>query len=212
MTVPPPDSGSTAAAFPAPAPTAPAGPLAGVLDHPLVGRVDALAESIARPMRGVAPLDRLFYGLSAVGDHGIAWHVVGVARALLGIDTWGGAVELSAALGVEAAVVNGPIKWLFRRVRPTHDGPRPHGLRTPRTSSFPSGHASSGMFAAALVARRSQVSWPWYALGAAIGWSRVHVRIHHGSDVVAGYAVGAALGAAAARLLDRQGAQRCGRR
>ena len=173
MTAPPPDSGATAAAFPAPAPTAPSGPLAGVLDHPLVGRVDALAESIARPMRGIAPLDRLFYGLSAVGDHGIAWHVVGVARALLGIDTWGGAVELSAALGV--AVL---------------------GLGSPFIA----------VAAAALLTRDPD------ALGAAIGWSRVHVRIHHGSDVVAGYAVGAALGAAAARLLDRQGAQRCGRR
>ncbi len=212
MTAPPPDSGATAAAFPAPAPAAPAPALAGELDHSLAGPVYPLGETVCPPRRGRPPRHRLFYGLSAVGDHGIAWHVVGVARALLGIDTWGGAVELSAALGVEAAVVNGPIKWLFRRVRPTHDGPRPHGLRTPRTSSFPSGHASSGMFAAALVARRSQVRWPWYALGAAIGWSRVHVRIHHGSDVVAGYAVGAVLGAAANRLLDRQDPQRCGRR
>ena len=83
-------------------------------------------------------------------------------------ETFADAVELSSALGIEAALVNGPVKMLFRRVRPVPATARPLKLRQPKTSSFPSGHASSGMFAAALVARRSQVSWPWYALGAAI--------------------------------------------
>jgi undecaprenyl-diphosphatase len=100
---------------------------------------------------------------------------------------------VSSALGVEAAIVNGPVKMLFRRQRPVgHE--RPHHLRTPRTSSFPSGHASAGMFAAVLFAARTRRRWPWYILGALMGWSRVHVKIHHPSDVIGGAAVGLVLG------------------
>ena len=46
--------------------------------------------------------------------------------------------------GVEQAVVNGPIKLVFRRQRPSPLDDHPHDLRAPHTSSFPSGHASAG--------------------------------------------------------------------
>lgn len=173
------------------------------LDAPAVAAFDRRLERWADRWRGRPGADRLFYGLSAAGDHGMAWHAVGVARALVGADTWRSAIELSAGLGVEAALVNGPMKWAFRRQRPVHDGPRPHHLRTPRTSSFPSGHASAGMFAAVLLSRRGGHRWVWYVLGALVGWSRVHVRIHHPSDVAGGAVVGLALGAAGRVVLRR---------
>jgi undecaprenyl-diphosphatase len=34
----------------------------------------------------------------------------------------------------------------------------------------------------------------YYTLALVVAWSRVHVRIHHASDVMAGMAVGALLG------------------
>ena len=34
----------------------------------------------------------------------------------------------------------------------------------------------------------------WWTLAAAVSWSRVHVGVHHGSDLVGGAALGAALG------------------
>ena len=189
-----------------PPPASPApqlGPLAGLIDGPRVERFDATVDRWADRLRGHTAFDRLFYGLSSVGDHGIVWHAIALARIPLAHETFADAVELSSALGIEAAIVNGPVKMLFRRVRPVPATARPLKLRQPKTSSFPSGHASAGMFAATLVASRSRVGWPWYALGLLIGWSRVHVKIHHPSDVAGGFVAGWALGRVALRVLPR---------
>ncbi|HPB44934.1 MAG: phosphatase PAP2 family protein [Microthrixaceae bacterium] len=178
------------------------GPLGHLLDNRAIEHFDEVVERGAEALRGRGPADRLFYGLSMVGDHGTVWHVIGAGRVALGQESLSTALNRSIALGLEALVLNGPIKWLFRRSRPVVDGDRPLHLRTPRTSSFPSGHSSSGIFSAMLLARTTRVKWPWYVLGAAIGWSRVHVRIHHPSDVVGGYLAGWALGRIAVRILD----------
>ena len=137
-----------------------------------------------------------------MADFSILWHTIGVAKAIERDDVRL-AIELSVALGIESALVNGPVKSLFRRNRPVHDVPRPHALRQPRTSSFPSGHASAAMVAASLLSRRSRYRLLWYLLAFVVAASRAHVRIHHASDVVGGAAVGIGLGATARRLARR---------
>jgi undecaprenyl-diphosphatase len=139
------------------------------------------------------------YGATAAGDHSIIW------LALAGVEGWragrGGQALLraGAALGAESVLVNGLVKLAFRRRRPQSTGPRPLPLRIPRTSSFPSGHASAAFFAAALL--RDGAPPPLVYLAAAtVASSRVHVGMHHASDVIAGAAVGAALGEVARRL------------
>jgi membrane-associated phospholipid phosphatase len=102
-------------------------------------------------------------------------------------------------LGAESALVNGPVKSLFRRHRPAWEQERPRRLRRPRTSSFPSGHASAA-FTAAGVLSQGDPLWPlYYALAGVVASSRVYVKIHHPSDVVAG----ALLGVVLARLVRR---------
>ena len=108
---------------------------------------------------------------------------------------------MSLALFGEAALVNGVIKTIFGRRRPPFEGERPHSLRQPLTSSFPSGHASAAMVGASLLSRRSPWAPAYYALALVVALSRIHVRIHHASDVAAGLAVGGVLGAVARRLL-----------
>ena len=111
------------------------------------------------------------------------------------------AAGVSIALLGEAALVNGVIKRVIGRRRPPFEGRRPHSLRQPLTSSFPSGHASAAMVAASLLSRRSPWAPAYYALALIVALSRIHVRIHHASDVAAGMAVGTVLGALARRLL-----------
>jgi undecaprenyl-diphosphatase len=111
---------------------------------------------------------------------------------------------VSAVLGIESALVNGAIKSVFRRRRPPWATDRPHRLRRPRTSSFPSGHASAAFTAAGVLADDDPL-WPlYYALAVVVASSRVYVKTHHASDVVAGALLGAVLARVARRLWPRQ--------
>jgi undecaprenyl-diphosphatase len=180
-------------------------PAAAVLPRPLADRVRAFDARVDRAfdtIRGNPVADRIMYGASALGDFSLVWHLVGVGRAVRGGRTHEReAARLAAALLVESALVNVGVKSLFRRTRPAWDQHRPRRLRRPRSSSFPSGHATSGFMAATLLStggRRSRMAW--FGLAAVVASSRVHVRIHHGSDVAAGALIGIGLGRLARRL------------
>src|SRR6202022_3636366 len=96
-----------------------------------------------------------------------------------------------AGVGLESVLVNIGIKSLFRRQRPVVDVPRPYPLRIPLTSSFPSGHATAAFSAATLSAAGDPGMAPLYYTAAAIvALSRIHVRIHHASDIAGGIALG----------------------
>ncbi len=145
--------------------------------------------------------DRTFYAASELGDFSLAWMILGCLRALRSERDTEAAVRLGVGLAVESFLVNAVIKSVFRRTRPPWDVHRPHGLRRPLTSSFPSGHATSSFTAAVLLSENDPL-WPVYwAVAGVISGSRVYVKIHHSSDVVAGVAVGLGIGLAVRRLM-----------
>lgn len=144
--------------------------------------------------------DRVFYGASTLGDHGLIWLMLGALRGLRSEHEWRAAVRVGAGVGIESAIVNLGIKSLFRRKRPAWELERPLHLRKPRTSSFPSGHATSAFTAAALLSDRDHLKPVYYTIAVLVAWSRVYVRIHHASDVVAGIVVGIGLGKLGKRL------------
>jgi undecaprenyl-diphosphatase len=170
--------------------------------HPFgdaVTRFDLAADRALERLRNPA-LDRVAYAASALGDWSVLWHLIGGARAVADHDRAGQSVRLSMGLAVESLVVNQGIKRLFRRVRPIADRDHPHSLRKPATSSFPSGHASSAFFAATYLADRSPATPLLYVLAGVVAMSRPYVRAHHTSDVVAGAALGTALGLVARQI------------
>lgn len=150
-----------------------------------------------RRLRGRPVADRVMYSASALGDFSLIWHLLGSARGLRSERDTDAAIRLSVCLGVESVLVNGVLKGLLPRNRPAPSVARPFALRTPKTTSFPSGHASAGFTAATLITDSGGSPAIWYPLAAVVGLSRVHVTIHHASDVVAGAVVGLALGQAA---------------
>jgi membrane-associated phospholipid phosphatase len=78
------------------------------------------------------------------------------------------------------------------------------GVRRPVTSSFPSGHASSAVFAATLLSEGHTRRAPlWFALAGVVAASRPYAKLHHTSDVVAGAATGLTLALVARRLWPR---------
>ena len=162
---------------------------------------EAIDQRVDR-VRGHKGLDRLMYGATEVGDWSLLWHTIGFGQALLPGRDPITAVRLSAILGAESLLVNGAVKSLFMRHRPVweEDRPRPHRIRRPRTSSFPSGHASAA-FTAAGVLSQGDPLWPvYYGLAAIVSSSRVYVKMHHASDVIAGAAIGIGLAAVARRV------------
>jgi undecaprenyl-diphosphatase len=153
-------------------------------------------------LRGRAWADRLFYGASAIGDHGMLWLLLAALRALRGKEHRRAAVRAAVGVGVESLLVNIGIKSLFRRRRPApRNFVHPRRLRVPRTSSFPSGHATSAFTAATLLSEGDPVLAPvYFAAAAVVATSRAYVKIHHASDVLAGVAVGLALGRIGRRM------------
>jgi len=173
----------------------------GVLDRfATVRRFDRAVDEAFDRLRGNPVADRTFYTLSELGDFGLIWMLIGAARGLRGDDEAEEFLRLAVTMAAESVVVNGVIKGMFRRERPTVEVERPHRLRIPVTSSFPSGHASSAMTAALLLGQGRRTAPLYFGLGLAVAASRVYVRIHHASDVVAGLGVGLTIGKVATRL------------
>lgn len=165
-----------------------------------VALVDLAVDGAFDRLRGRKAADRIFYVASDLGDFGLIWAILGAIRGLRSEHGWHAAVRLGLGLGIESALVNVGIKSMFRRDRPMWAGERPHHLRQPLTSSFPSGHATSA-FNAAILLSEDDPLWPaYFAIAAVVATSRIHVRIHHASDVAAGMVVGVGLGLIGRRL------------
>ena len=155
--------------------------------------------------RGIPAVDRALYTPSEPAAFSLLWHLLGAVRGLRSDRDATDAVRLSVALGVESALVNGVLKSLVKRERPVADFDRPHNLRLPVTTSFPSGHASAAFCAAALLSDGRPRTRPlYYGLAAFVAASRVHVKIHHASDVLVGAAVGATVAAMVRRAWPRR--------
>jgi membrane-associated phospholipid phosphatase len=171
------------------------------LNSPGVVALDDLAHRAAVRLRGHAALDRTLYVLSEAANHSMLWHGINLADALLpGPDRARRALRRSLVIATEQALVNGPVKMVVKRKRPTALATHPYRLRSPRTSSFPSGHASAGACAATLLSEDLGLAPLWWSLAGMVAWSRVHVGVHHASDVLGGVAVGRSLAGVAGRL------------
>ena len=95
-----------------------------------------------------------------------------------------------------------------RGLRPAAGRSPPHPLPVadPSTAaSFPSGHTLAAWCAATLLAEDDPWAPAYYAMAGAISFSRLHVRLHHATDVVAGSILGVALGRLGRHLLPAGG-------
>ncbi|HEX2041805.1 MAG TPA: phosphatase PAP2 family protein [Acidimicrobiales bacterium] len=174
-------------------------PVAAARRH--VRTFDARVDRAFDALRGRPPVDRLFYAASELGDFSLIWLLLGGVRALRSDRDLEAAKRLAVGLAAESFAVNGVIKSVFRRRRPPWEADRPRHLRQPRTSSFPSGHATAACMATILLSEDDPL-WPVYcAVGVVVASSRVYVKIHHASDVLGGVVVGAVLGIAGRRLM-----------
>jgi len=110
----------------------------------------------------------------------------------------------AVATGAASAVAH-VLKEAFDRPRPPVADPGLGSLAAiPDNPSFPSGHSATAFAAATAVAILSPRLRPAaLALAAAVGLSRIYLRVHFPLDVLAGALVGAALGAVCALAVMR---------
>ncbi|HYK55424.1 MAG TPA: phosphatase PAP2 family protein [Flavisolibacter sp.] len=113
------------------------------------------------------------------------------------------------SVGLIGVLINYFMKLLYQRPRPSHPLVNPL-----QTFSFPSGHAMSAFVFYGLLIYlvwKTHLSKPlkWVAaffmglLALAIGFSRVYLRVHYASDVIAGFCLGFVWICFAVWLLER---------
>jgi undecaprenyl-diphosphatase len=179
------------------------------------GRDDAQRTGVAAVVEEFGNLDRNLYRavaatptptldegmrrLSLAGDAGKLWFALAGATALLGGRRGRtAAFDGVVALLVSSAIVNGLMKPAWRRRRPDrelHQVIVARHVPLPRSTSFPSGHASSAFaFANGLGGEMPELALPVRLLAASVAWSRVHTGVHYPGDVIAGALVGGAVG------------------
>lgn len=144
---------------------------------------DAKLAPLRRP-RAVSAVERVAH----IGDGGAVWLLL---LALFGRTSPRAALRAAGVLAVGSIVVNGPVKKLSSRPRPvplSDDGFRPRG------SSFPSGHSFSSWMMVALLPPVRGLRFLAVPIAALISSSRVFLRYHHVSDVLAGSLLGASVG------------------
>jgi membrane-associated phospholipid phosphatase len=159
-----------------------------------VDAVDARLDAVAGRWRGHPVADAVAYGASALGDHGLIWFLIGLARGRRPGRRRATAAWAVVFSGATSPVVNAALKSAVGRGRPDPREDDPLPVRVPRSTSFPSGHALAAWCAATLLADDDPLGPAFYLVAAAVSVSRVHLRQHHASDVLGGAVVGIALG------------------
>ena len=143
--------------------------------------------------------DAVFPRLSIGADAAPLWLGLAVLIALRPGPLRRAASRGTGSLALASVTTNLLLKRITRRPRPPLEKlhPRHAFPPQPRTTSFPSGHAASGVgFAAGAAAACPPLALPLGALAGAICYSRVYSGAHYPGDVFAGVTVGAICGAA----------------
>lgn len=160
----------------------------------IVDHFDNAVDRLFDPLRGTEPSDRIFYAITELADFSLIWLLIAAARGAASDKHLPNSVRVGSVLMAESVLVNAGIKSVFKRERPVIQVERPHRLRVPLTTSFPSGHSSAAVVAAMLLSEDSKMAPVYWGLAAVVASSRIYVRIHHASDVAGGVALGLVLG------------------
>jgi undecaprenyl-diphosphatase len=163
-------------------------------------------------IRRLADLDiRIFLGINAVHDRlrlqrvsrAVSWSGDGYCYALMALvlPVMMASGERWLIAGLLGFLIELPVYWLlknaFRRRRPFAVVKALHPLLKPSDEfSCPSGHATAAFMVAYITTFHfPALTIPMYAWATTIGLSRVALKVHFLSDIVAGMIIGTGIGA-----------------
>ena len=167
--------------------------------------IDVAVYSFIDKIAGPA-LDGIFTFITHLGDTpGIIWFVLGIIL-LIPKKTRKLGILMFAGLAFSSLINNVVLKEIIDRPRPYNVDPSvwtnagyeyvwPGLIKQSSSWSFPSGHTSTSIgaaFALLLGCRKKYlaIGIPAFILSLAIGFSRIYVKVHYPTDVIAGAIVG----------------------
>lgn len=141
------------------------------------------------------PAEEALKSLGTAGEWGAVWIALALAAALVDGDRRARWLR-TAPVAPTAVGLNFLVKVAVRRERPRLRR-LPPLASAPSQLSFPSAHATASLAAATAMGRVSPgARIPLYALAGAVCLTRPYLGMHYPSDVLAGAALGIAIGAA----------------
>lgn len=151
---------------------------------------NAVIDRIARLHRPA--VNKIMAAVSTAGNLGLIWFAI--CMPLLINPRWR-ATGVNMILGLCIAHLAGEIiiKHIVKRVRPCHSLEEEEQIvNKPRFYSFPSGHTTASFSVVAVTMLRcpAPMALGILLLACLMGFSRVYLRVHYLSDVVAGACLG----------------------
>ena len=136
-------------------------------------------------------LNKFMVVITKLGNNGIIWFAISLPLILNQEYRYVG-MKIIFALLLSGFLGEIIIKHLVGRMRPSKFIlPEDMLIKKPRTYSFPSGHTSSSFAAASIISSYNvYFAIPAFILAILIAFSRLYLRVHYPSDVIAGAALG----------------------
>jgi membrane-associated phospholipid phosphatase len=170
-----------------------------VVDIPTT-RLDETIDAAFEPWRGNPQVDRAAAAVSNLSDYGFLWVLLALLKGRRRGPGRRRAIVSLGAAGVSSVVVVCAAKSMVERQRPADQ--LEANVRTPTSTSFPSGHTLAAFTTAFTLSDSGTETAAYVAFAGAVAASRVHLRAHHPSDVVGGAAIGSVLGLVLSPLVN----------
>jgi undecaprenyl-diphosphatase len=165
-----------------------------------VSTIDEAVDAAFEPLRGRPEFDRAAAIVSNLADYGFIWVLLaGLKARRRGPDRRRAIVALAAA-GFSSLLVSRVVKAAVERQRP--EDHLDASVRTPSSSSFPSGHTLAAFCTAFVLGDSDAGTAANVGFAAAVAASRVHLRAHHPTDVLGGAVIGSVLGLGLRPIVD----------
>jgi undecaprenyl-diphosphatase len=158
----------------------------------MTSEFDATVDKAFDQLRGTPQIDRAAALVSNLADYGLVWVLIALWKCRRSGPARRRAILALGAAGFSSLGLSRVIKSSVDRQRPEEH--MEATVRTPTSSSFPSGHTLAAFCTAVVLSESDIETTAFVGFASAVAVSRVHLRAHHPSDVVGGAAIGSLLG------------------
>ena len=160
----------------------------------LLAALDLRLLRLLRTRGHTPPVEVAVLRLAQAGENGLLWHAIALGGAALGGRGRRDAYFRAMKIVLATLVANTVVKQAVRRARPVLEAELPALTPVLSGRSYPSAHSSTSFAGARALAAAGLPAPPLYALAVTMALSRPYLGVHYPSDIVAGAALGDAVG------------------